>query len=48
MIWRDCGWITRPSNACARMGWPAHALEQASSGKLIRPHGHYTGLLPEQ
>jgi citrate synthase len=28
------------------VGWLAHALEQATSGQLIRPRAHYVGVLP--
>ena len=28
------------------VGWIAHAIEQYSSGQLIRPRAHYTGPMP--
>jgi len=28
------------------VGWTAHAVEQITSGSLIRPRGRYEGLLP--
>jgi citrate synthase len=28
------------------VGWIAHAIEQYSSGQLIRPRAHYNGPMP--
>ncbi|SLN55162.1 citrate synthase [Oceanibacterium hippocampi] len=37
-----------PAFAMGRvLGWTAHALEQAATGRLIRPASHYVGSLPD-
>jgi citrate synthase len=36
-----------PTFAVSRViGWVTHAVEQAATGKLIRPSAHYTGPAP--
>jgi citrate synthase len=37
-----------PTFAAARMaGWLAHSMEEAESGRLIRPSARYIGPVPE-
>lgn len=41
------GWFGATFAAARIVGWCAHALEQATESKIIRPAAHYVGPIPE-
>lgn len=41
------GWFAATFAAARIVGWCAHALEQASENKIIRPAAHYVGPIPD-
>ncbi|MDH3678577.1 MAG: citrate synthase/methylcitrate synthase [Acidimicrobiia bacterium] len=42
------GWFGATFAAARIVGWCAHALEQATEAKIIRPAAHYVGPIPDQ